>query len=450
MTDNPRQLAFVTLRDIQRRGAFADIVLDEKLRQADLKDADRRLGTELVYGCTRRRRTLDAIIDRLAKKPAHQQPPDLRIILHLGLYQLCFSSNIPPSAAVNTTVDLTKVNNLSGLGGFVNGLLRQYLRLVEAGNSLESILQLPENPVSRLGILHSFPDSMIKFWLEELGESQTQQLCDWFNQSPSLDLRINPLSTTLETVETAFQQQEIIGSPLPKLPQGWRLSSGVGAIRNLPGYDQGWWTVQDASAQLVGYIVDPQPGEIIIDACAAPGGKTTHIAELMGDNGKVIAIDRSPGRLKPLKQNINRLKLRSIQVEVGDSRHFPQYNNMADRVLLDAPCSGGGTLHRRSDSRWRQTPDQIRQLSQLQAELLEMVSHWVKPGGVLVYATCTLYPQENEWAIASFLSRHPSWRVEVPNLDLPVEPTKEGWLKIWPHRHQMDGFFIAKLRHSGK
>ncbi|MGC9526078.1 MAG: 16S rRNA (cytosine(967)-C(5))-methyltransferase [Limnospira sp.] len=446
MIDNPRQLAFLILRDIHQRGAFADLALDGKLRRAQLSDRDRRLATELVYGCTRRMRTLDTLIDHLAKKPARQQPPDLRIILHLGLYQLGFLEHIPPSAAVNTTVELAKNNKLSGLGGFVNGVLRQYLRSVDGGKSPESILKLPENPAKRLGILHSFPDWIVEFWVKKLGIEEAEKLCRCFNNSPSFDLRINPLKTSLEVVKTAFQNAEIAINSIPKIPQGLRLSSGGGAIQNWPGYAEGWWTVQDASAQLVGYFVDPQPGETIIDACAAPGGKTTHLAELMGDEGKIIAIDRAESRLKSLKQSVERLQLRSIQIEVGDARQFSQYENTCDRVLLDAPCSGLGTLHRRSDARWRQTPENIDKLSQLQGELLEQTSRWVKPGGVLVYATCTLHPRENQGNIESFLSRHSDWQIEVPELDLPGELTKKGAIEIWPHRWDMDGFFMVKLR----
>jgi 16S rRNA (cytosine967-C5)-methyltransferase len=175
--DNPRQIAFLALRDVHRRGAFADDALDRALRQAKLNDADRRLATELVYGCVRRMRSLDALIDRLAKKPSHQQPPDLRLILHLGFYQLRYLTHIPNSAAVDTTVELSKQNSLSGLSGFVNGLLRQYIRLTIAETETPSDpLQLPENPVERLEILHSYPDWIVANWLEQLGFEETEKL----------------------------------------------------------------------------------------------------------------------------------------------------------------------------------------------------------------------------------------------------------------------------------
>ena len=502
---NPRQLAFIALREVHRRGAFADVALDRTLRNSELSEVDRRLLTEIVYGSVRRMRSLDFLIDQLAKKPASQQPPDLRTILHIGLYQLQYLTHIPPSAAVNTTVQLTKENGFSGLSSFVNGLLRQYTRLTpppppyeggaksiayegdaksiayesgakniayESGAKSEdktnttpknnttppltkggqggvnSTLKLPENPIERLGIIHSFPDWLIQFWLEQIGETETEKLCQWFNQSPTIDLRINPLRTTIDEVETAFKSHNIAVNRIPYLPQALRLNGSIGAIYNLPGYNEGWWTIQDSSAQLVTHLLDPQPGETIIDACAAPGGKTTHIAELMQDKGTIIACDKTESRLKKLKQNAERMQLQSIEIHTGDSRNFPNFTNSADRVLLDAPCSGLGTLHRRADARWNHTEKNIEELSILQAQLLANAANFVNPGGKLVYATCTIHPLENENIIESFLTNNPDWQTEPIILDLPIESTAEGWLKVWPQRQQMDGFFIATLKKS--
>jgi 16S rRNA (cytosine967-C5)-methyltransferase len=442
---NPRQLAFLALRDVHRRGAFTDIALDRVLRTAKLNSADRGLVTELVYGSVRRSRSLDALIDQLGKKKAHQQPPELRTILHIGLYQLRYQERIPPSAAVNTTVELAKENGFKGLAGVVNGLLRQYERL--AASSSDS-LQLPVEPVERLGVLHSFPDWIIKMWIEQLGVEETEQLCEWLNQSPSIDLRINPLRVSIEDVEAAMQSAGVNVHRVPQLPQALRVAGGTGTIQKLPGFSEGWWTIQDSSAQLVSHLLDPQAGDVVIDACAAPGGKTTHMAELMEDEGKIWACDKAASRLKKLKENAQRLQLKSIQICTGDSRNFSQFTNSADRVLLDAPCSGLGTLHRRPDIRWRVTPATVDELSVLQGELLEQAATWVKPGGVLVYATCTLHQQENEGVILPFLERHSHWQIEPPPADSPVSAfsTPQGWIKVWPHRHQMDGFFMVRLK----
>ncbi|WP_026082806.1 16S rRNA (cytosine(967)-C(5))-methyltransferase [Mastigocladopsis repens] len=452
---SPRQLAFIALRDVHK-GAYADIALDRVLQKANLPDTDRRLVTELVYGCTRRQRTLDALIDQLGKKKSHQQPKDLRTILHLGLYQLRYQERIPESAAVNTTVQLAKENGFSGLTGFVNGLLRQYIREVsKVGGEKTSYpdpLKLPKNPEERLGILYSFPDWIIQVWVEQFGLAQTEQLCLWMNKTPAIDLRVNLLRTSTEEVAAALTSVGVLCQRVPHLPQALRLISNAGSIQNLPGYHEGWWTVQDSSAQLVSHLLDPQPGEVVIDACAAPGGKTTHIAELMRDEGKIVACDRTPSRLVKLQKNAQRLKLKSIEISTGDSRNLP-YQNTAHRVLVDAPCSGLGTLHRHADARWRQTPETVEELSVLQKELLSQTSSFVKPGGILVYSTCTLHPKENEEVVSSFLAENPNWEIEPPSVDSPASAysTPQGWIKVLPHQQNMDGFFMVRLQQfSGK
>lgn len=439
MNNNSRQLAFIILQEIYRKQVFTDVALDRHLKKNDLIDANRRLVTELVYGCVRRQRSLDAIIDQLAKKKSPQQHPYLRIILHIGLYQLSYLEQIPESAAVDTTVELAKQNKFAKLAGFVNGLLREYIRQ-------NLTINLPENPVQKLGISYSFPNWIVKYWIEELGLTEAEKLCYWFNLSPSIDLRINPLKTSVEEVEIAMKNIGISVSRILQVPQALRLNGAVGQIQKLPGYNEGWWSIQDSSAQLVCYLLNPQPGEIIIDACAAPGGKTTHIGELMGDNGKIFAIDMTASRLKKLESNTERLQLKSISISRGDSRNLTEFINQADRVLLDVPCSGLGTLHRRADARWRKTLENIGELAKLQGELLENAAKWVKPGGVLVYATCTIYPLENEGVIENFLTNNYEWEIEAPTVDFMVSPCREGWIKIWPHREQMDGFFMVKLR----
>jgi 16S rRNA (cytosine967-C5)-methyltransferase len=451
---SPRQLAFLILRDIQK-GAYADVALNRALQswpseQVTASEAslrDRRLVTELVYGVVRRQRTLDALIDQLAKKPAVRQPPDLRLVLRLGLYQLRYLSHIPPSAAVDTTVNLAKQNGLKGLTGVVNGLLRQYLRRATSGDPL----QLPEAAIARLGIQHSYPDWIIQLWLEQFGEAEAEALACWMNQPPVIDLRINPLQTDLAQVTAAMGAVGISLTPVPPLPQALRFTDHAGAIQHLPGFSEGWWTVQDSSAQLVSHFLNPQPGEIVIDACAAPGGKTTHIAELMGDCGTVWACDRYASRLKKVKANAERLRLTCIYLWEGDSRILTRFTGQADRVLVDAPCSGLGTLHRHADARWRQTPDTVAELALLQRELLDQAATWVKPAGILIYATCTLHPAENEAIARSFLRQHPDWRVIPPTLEEPAYPfvTPEGWVKVLPHRHQMDGFFMVRFCRPG-
>ncbi|MDY6940628.1 MAG: 16S rRNA (cytosine(967)-C(5))-methyltransferase [Cyanobacteriota bacterium] len=444
-----RQIAFWILVQIERKSAFADAALDKELQRHQPSLADRKLIAELVYGCLRRRRSLDAIIDGLARKKSDRQQRDLRLILHLGLYQLCYLDRIPESAAVHTTVELTKQNKLAGLSGFVNGILRQYLRVKNTPD--DPLQKAIADPVEQLGIVHSYPNWIVENWLEQVGREETERLCEFFNRSPAIHLRVNPLKTTVEAVETAFRERGIECDRTPPLPQCLKLTSSPGEIKQLPGFAAGWWTIQDGSAQLAGYLLDPQPDETIVDACAAPGGKTTHLAELMGDRGKIWALDRVASRLKKVRQNIDRLQLNSIEIALGDSRDCPEFEQKCDRVLLDAPCSGLGTLHRRTDLRWRQTPQMAEELALLQGELLAEAATWVKPGGVLVYATCTLHALENQEVVCPFLDRHPHWHVEAPPSEsfLSAFATSDGWLEVWPTRHQMDGFFMVRLKRDG-
>lgn len=450
MTQNPRQLAFLALRAIQK-GAFADVAVDQALHRSDVTVLDRRLFTELVYGTIRRQRTLDALIDQFAKKK--DQPPDLRLILQLGLYQLRYLDQIPASAAVDTSVELAKQNKLGGLTGVVNGLLRQYLRarfrVPEATQTIlhTDPLQLPEDPIARIGTFHSYPDWIVQVWCDQFGIENTEKLCEWMNQPPQIDLRINTLKTDIDHVEAAMMTQNIKVARISHLPHALRLPSSAGAIHHLPGYAEGWWMVQDSSAQLVSYLVDPQPGETIADACAAPGGKTLHLAELMHDRGTVWAIDKTASRLKKLQQNLDRLSFTSIQTLMSDSRNVPQLKGQCDRVLVDAPCSGLGTLHRHADARWRQTPQSATELAQLQLEILTEAATWVKPQGVLVYSTCTLNPIENEAVVEKFLAHYANWSIETISL-LSDFTTSEGWIKVLPYCHNMDGFFMVRLKHE--
>lgn len=444
-TPNSRSLAFLALKNVYQKKAYTDVALNRVIKSmgksVEIDQIDRSFACELVYGIVRRQRTLDASIDLLGKKKAVQQPPDLRIILHLGLYQLRYLDRIPASAAVNTSVELAKANGMAKLAGVVNGLLRSYIRQAESSDPL----QLPEDPITRLGVKHSFPDWIVETWLEQLPLEEVDRLLAWFNRSPKIDLRVNILKTNVTEVEGAFKAVGVDVEQIPNLPQGLRLKN-AGAVTDLPGYKEGWWVIQDSSAQLVTHLLDPQPGETIIDACAAPGGKTTHIAELMGDEGQIIAGDRAAKRLEKVRENAARLQLKSIKIEVGDSRNCEQFINIADRVLLDAPCSGLGTLHKRPDIRWRQTSQGIRELFTLQKELLEQAATWVKPKGILVYATCTLNVLENEKVIQSFLANNTNWSIQFPPDTIAKNwLTTEGWIKVYPHRHNMDGFFMVGL-----
>lgn len=442
---NARQLVLKILREIDKNNSFINISLDSAFKHNELSRQDRGLCTELVYGIIRCQRTLDSLIDQLGNKKSQKQSPVLRRILHIGLYQLLYLDHVPLSAAVNTSVDLAKNNNLNVLSKVVNAILREYIRVKKKENCK---LILSKDFVNTTAIKYSFPNWIVKNWYQQWGGDTSVKLCYWFNQSPTIDIRVNVLGKTTQKIKNELIMANVNVEYLPHLPCSLRLKGQTGDIKNLPGFIKGDWTVQDISAQLVSYLLDPKIGETVIDACAAPGGKTTHIAELMRDKGLILACDRISSRLTKIQQNIERLKLRSIKLVKGDSRYLQQFNNFADRVLVDAPCSGLGTLHRNPDIRWRQTPEKIKQLSIIQQEILDKASKWVKPNGVLVYSTCTLNVSENETIVCNFLKNNPEWNIEKPLFSKLFSPfiTSSGWLQTLPHEHNMDGFFMVKLR----
>lgn len=439
-----RQIAFLALTEIYQNRAYTDLALEKFLtKYTNLSPVDKGLVSELVYGIVRRKRTLDSLINQFATKKARQQPLNLRIILQIGLYQLRYLDRIPVSAAVNTSVDLTKKNGLTKLSGVVNGILREYLR--QSQN--QDPLKLPSELIPKLGVKYSFPDWIVKIFLSQLPLSEVESLLNWYNNPANIDVRVNHLKINRQELQTIWEEKGIKSSKLTNLPEGLRLTDNIGKITELFGFNQGYFTIQDASAQLVSHILEPQPDETIIDTCAAPGGKTTHIAELMENQGIVWACDYLPSKLTKIQENADRLGLTNIKIVEGDSTSLQQFQGIAHRVLVDAPCSGLGTLHKRPDIRWQKKPDTIQELTQLQLKILTNASTWVKEGGILVYATCTLNPSENEEIIDQFLANNPQWQITTisPNLSQNFSLTSKKMIKIYPHRQFMDGFFIVKL-----
>ena len=426
----PRLVAWRVLEAVGD-GAYADLALERELKRQPLPPRDRALATELAYGAIRQRRQLDAWLDRYGKVPAAKQPPRLRWLLHIALQQLLFADRVPSSAAVSTAVELAKRQRLAKLAPVVNGLLRAVVRALEAGDSLP----LPTEPKQRLALEQSLPDWLVNELWQCIGPERTTALAQAANRIPSLDLRVNPLRTTLEQQLQALAAAGIEAQAIADLPQGISLMGRPGSLTQLPGFAEGHWCVQDRAAQRIAPLLDPQPGQRVLDACAAPGGKATHLAELMADQGEVLALDRAPARLEQVQANAERLGLRCIHTEAADATALEAFEPEGfDRVLLDVPCSGLGTLARHVDARWSLKPAAIGQLSVLQNQLLEQGARLVRPGGRLVYATCTVHPAENRQLVDAFLGRHSSWRLHSEMLELWPSPEQPG-----------DGFFAAVL-----
>jgi len=414
-------------------GAFADVALERVFNLYSFKSLDKALITELSYGAIRQRYNLDCWIDFLGKVPAKKQPPLLRWLLHLGLYQILKMKRIPPAAAINTTVELAKTHHLKKLAPVVNGILRSALRTKEKG------LQLPKS--NNLNLELAKNESLPLWLVDELiawkGVEDAMKIAKAFNRISPIDIRVNKLRADLKDVKELFDSCGIQNQIIPNCPYGLEVRAGVGEPRRWPGFEEGKWSVQDRSSQLIAPSLGPLPGEKILDACAAPGGKTTHIAELMSNKGEIWSVDRSSRRSKKILANSERLGIHCLQILVSDSNQLlvkhPEWKGFFDRILIDAPCSGLGTLARHPDARWRMNKENIQKLVLLQSQLLNFITPLLKNGGKLVYSTCTIHPDENFNQIQNFLKL---------NTELSLEYEKQ----IWPGEEDNgDGFYIAVL-----
>ena len=414
-------------------GAFADVALERIFNLYSFKSIDKGLITELSYGAIRQRYYLDCWIDHLGKVPAKKQPPLLRWLLHLGLYQVLKMKRIPPAAAINTTVELAKTHHLKKLAPVVNGILRSALRSKERG----LLLPKSNNPSLELAKNESLPVWLAEELIAWKGVEHAQQIAKAFNSVSPIDIRVNRLRADLKEVKEIFDSCGIHNQVIPNCPYGLEVRTGVGEPRNWPGYEEGKWSVQDRSSQLIAPSLGPLPGEKILDACAAPGGKSTHIAELINNEGNLWSVDRSSRRSKKIIANSERLRTKCLQILVADSNELllkkPDWKGFFDRILIDAPCSGLGTLARHPDARWRMNQDNIQQLVAVQSQLLNSLAPLLKNGGRLVYSTCTIHPEENSHQIKNFLQSKSEFLLEYEK-------------QIWPGEGDNgDGFYIAVL-----
>ena len=414
-------------------GAFADIALERVLKLYSFKSIDKALITELSYGAIRQRYFLDCWIDFLGKVSARKQPPKLRSLLHLGLYQVLKMERIPPSAAINTTVELAKTYNLSRLAPVVNGILRSALRSKQRGVSFPE----SKNPCLELARNESLPIWLADELIAWRGVEDAHKIAQSFNIVSPIDIRVNKLRANINEVKENFDSFGIKYQLIPGCPCGLEVPAGVGEPKKWPGYEEGKWSVQDRSSQLIAPLLGPLPGENILDACAAPGGKSTHIAELINNDGIVWSVDRSSRRSSKISVNSKRLGTNCLQLLVADSNELlykkPEWKCFFDRILIDAPCSGLGTLTRHPDARWRMNKNNIQELVSLQSQLLNSLAPLLKSGGKLVYSTCTIHPEENFNQIKNFVKLRSEFSLEYEK-------------QIWPgEKENGDGFYIALL-----
>ena len=425
--DKVRYAAVKAVQAITTSGAYSNVVLAQILRVAKFGNRDRRFCTELVYGTIKAGASLDWKISKYMRYPIAKADPQVAAVLRVGAYQIFFMDRVPDSAAVNESVEIAKKMGGIGPSKFVNGVLRSIVR--NPGRSKFPSGKSPE----ALALRTFHPTWIVKLFIDEFGFDETEQLCKADNVNPPLCLRINSLKTTREKILEELKEAGVTAEESKIAPEGI-LCKDHGALDKLQPLREGFCQVQDESSMAVSRFLDPQPGEFVIDCCAAPGGKTTHIAELMNNSGRIVAADVFETKIEHIKMNAERLGINIIEPILFDARKIGEkFSGQADKILVDAPCSGLGVLRRKADIRWKKKPEEIEKLPELQFEILSGAAKALKPGGTLIYSTCTIISRENEEIVERFLKENPDFVFEDKEIFLP-------------HFHNTDGLFMAKLK----
>ncbi len=440
-----REVALEVLHRVDADRAWSGVVLRRLLDRSGLSPVDEALATELALGTLRHRAEVDWALSRFSRTPLGELPSRIRAVLRLGAYQVLFLDRIPPSAACWEAVEMAKRVGHPGTARLVNAVLRRLA---------SSPVPIPDDrhTADGLALRYSHPAWLVARWVDRFGLEETRALCAANNETPPAAVRLNTLRGTPEAVAARLAGMGIETQPSAWLPEGRRITAGPAAARRA-AFDAGWVTPQDEGSMLVSRFVDPRPGETVIDACAAPGGKTAHLAALMENRGRVIACDIHPARLAALSRYCGRLGVTGVELREGDAALLSsEYPAMADRVLVDAPCSGLGVLRRRPEIKWRLRPSDLDALAAGQRRLLWGAAGAVRPGGLLVYSVCTFEPEEGPEVAEAFLQEH---RAFEPSTIPGWPPARAGAsfgsgpaAILLPHRTGTDGFFVAAFRRT--
>jgi len=446
---DPRLAALQVIYQVAEKGAYANLILDRALQKTPLSIQDRHLVTELANGTIRMFKHLDWVLNLFLNRSISDLNPWLRNILRMSVYQLLFMDGVPDYAAINSGVNLTRIKAGPGLTGLANGVLRNLSRHRDAIRYPE-----PSDSIAYYAVYYSQPEWLVEKLLANYDVQPVLEMLRYFNQRPGVVLRTNTFKTDRIQLMARLAEDGITVQPSPRSPWAVVVEKMETSLAQSGAYQQGLFYVQNESSMLTVPILAPRPGESILDLCCGVGGKSTFIAEVMQDCGQVRAYDIHKNKVGLLKSNCARLGLSIVTGHQQDILALTPADHMADGVLLDAPCSGLGVLSRRSDSRWHKNPQDLEQLQALQAQMLEIAGHLVRPGGRLVYSTCTINPAENQGVVQDFLQRHPEFILEHFDADIGFFPlnsqdrhdASQGMLTILPGHYGTDGMFYAKLR----
>ena len=434
-----RETALRVLISCRTNGAWADAALQAQLLRDSVSGPDAALCSRLVYGVLQNQLLLDHYIGAFcSQRPDHLQPP-LLDILRLGAYQILYLDKVPDRAAVNESVELAKRFKRGQAAGLVNAVLR---KLSQNKDNLPAIPDRDE--IRYLSIRYSHPRWLVKRLLMLLGREETETFLSANNSVAPLTVQVNPLKTTAEALCGELTEAGVTARAHAWVPGCLELS-GTGDLTALPAFREGRLLVQDPAASLVAQAAGIAPGQRVLDVCAAPGGKSFSAAFAMGGQGSVTACDLHENKLVRIRQGAERLGIRCITTAAADGRNFrPEWEGAFDTVLVDAPCSGLGIIRKKPDVRYKKADD-LFALPVIQSAILENAARYVKPGGVLLYSTCTILPEENQQITDAFLAEHPDFARETMPLPLPVGKV-EGQMTFWPQRHETDGFYICRMK----
>lgn len=435
MAKNARELCLDALCRVYRDGSYSSLTLDRLLRRSALTGQEAALATALFYGVVERDLALCRGIARYSSRRPEKLDLEITVILKMGLYQLLYLEQIPPRAAVNETVALCRYARKASAAGFVNAVLRAFLR---GGREL---LSPDDPPLTRLSVRYSCPEWLIRLWSRDYSPEIAEKLLEASVGRPPLSIRVNPLKTTDEALVGRLAAHGIAAEPDPLAEHCLRVTQS-GSLADLPEYREGLFHVQDLSSQLCARILGAEPGMTVFDLCAAPGGKTFTIAQQMDNRGAVYAFDLHPNRVKLIREGAERLGTGIVRAETGDAARFREDLPQADRVLCDVPCAGLGVIRRKPEIKYK-PEESLRGLPEIQGRILENGSRYVRPGGRLLYSTCSLSRAENEEVAERFLSRHPEFApVNLQEWE-PHALVEGNMVTFFPHLTGGDGFFAA-------
>lgn len=426
MIDKAREIALKALYKIDKEDAYSNIALDEQLKQNAKKINDKDIGliSQIVYGVTTWKLTLDAIIDKYSKIKLKKISPWIINILRMGIYQIIFLDKIPKSAAVDESVNLAKRYGHKTSSGFVNAILRK----VEE-KDYQELFEIKDD-IQKLSKTQSMPIWLVEKLIEENGIEKAELICKNLNLKPEISIRINKLKTTKQDIKDELDKKQIKTKD-GKL-EDFLIIQNIKNIENLEEFKRGLFTVQDESAGLAALTLKPNKGEKVLDACSAPGGKTTYLAELMENDGTIDAWDIYEHRLKLIQENCKRLGVKIVNTKNQNAEQPSKSKEEYDKILLDVPCLGIGVIKRKPDIKWHRKKEDVEKISKIQLNILENCSKLLKVGGELVYSTCSILKEENEYVITNFLNNNKNFEIMDENAILPSE--------------EQDGFYICKLK----